>query len=426
MSHWRQPRRLVVGGTEPATLLDEPMPGLEALGRCRAHDVLDLRDVPPRRHPGEGRPRDDGREPRVAGAVPRSPVVEFAWRVPLRMKCATAWGSGCCGRCCDRYVPDGAGRAAEDGIRGARSSRGWPARSASGVGTSWLRRGSAGTDSSAPRLSPICGSASRRERVAGRTCSGRCVMFHGVARAAMKVCFVCSEYPPSVHGGIGTYTAVLGQALRRRGHEVRVIGVYPPTVRASRSDRTMTACRSGGSRAARPGRMARGPLPALRHDPALGPGGRDRLRRGSRLRGLVRGLAPAARAHHLAPARRRNLLRGRSRRSGRTRCHALAGESLAHGAPTSCAPSAGTPRDAPRRSSGSPRLSTTVLYNPIEVPPASDWSDRDVQPGGIHRHPDRQERRGRADTRLAVVLERCPGAELHMYGKEPRSKTANL
>ena len=43
----------------------------------------------------------------------------------------------------------------------------------------------------------------------------------------MKACFVCSEYPPSLHGGIGTYTRVLGRALRHRGHEVRVIGVYP-------------------------------------------------------------------------------------------------------------------------------------------------------------------------------------------------------
>lgn len=42
----------------------------------------------------------------------------------------------------------------------------------------------------------------------------------------MKICFVCSEYPPGPHGGIGTMTQVLGRALARRGHEVRVIGVY--------------------------------------------------------------------------------------------------------------------------------------------------------------------------------------------------------
>lgn len=43
----------------------------------------------------------------------------------------------------------------------------------------------------------------------------------------MNLCFVCSEYPPSPHGGIGTFTRVLGRALARRGHGVRVIGVYP-------------------------------------------------------------------------------------------------------------------------------------------------------------------------------------------------------
>lgn len=44
----------------------------------------------------------------------------------------------------------------------------------------------------------------------------------------MNLCFVCSEYPPSPHGGIGTFTQVLGRALVRRGHAVRVVGVYPP------------------------------------------------------------------------------------------------------------------------------------------------------------------------------------------------------
>ncbi|HVB59174.1 MAG TPA: glycosyltransferase family 4 protein [Candidatus Acidoferrales bacterium] len=43
----------------------------------------------------------------------------------------------------------------------------------------------------------------------------------------MKVCFICSEYPPGAHGGIGTMTQVLGRGLARQGHEVRVVGVYP-------------------------------------------------------------------------------------------------------------------------------------------------------------------------------------------------------
>lgn len=44
----------------------------------------------------------------------------------------------------------------------------------------------------------------------------------------MNVCFVCSEYPPGSHGGIGTFTQVLGRGLVREGHGVRVIGTYEP------------------------------------------------------------------------------------------------------------------------------------------------------------------------------------------------------
>ncbi|MGE0761331.1 MAG: glycosyltransferase family 4 protein [Pirellulaceae bacterium] len=43
----------------------------------------------------------------------------------------------------------------------------------------------------------------------------------------MKICFVCGEYPPGPHGGIGTFTQILGRALVAAGHEVRVTGVYP-------------------------------------------------------------------------------------------------------------------------------------------------------------------------------------------------------
>ena len=43
----------------------------------------------------------------------------------------------------------------------------------------------------------------------------------------VKICFICSEYPPGPHGGIGTMTQVLGRALAEAGHEVRSMGVYP-------------------------------------------------------------------------------------------------------------------------------------------------------------------------------------------------------
>jgi glycogen synthase len=42
----------------------------------------------------------------------------------------------------------------------------------------------------------------------------------------MKICFVCSEYPPGPHGGIGSLVQTLARALAGRGHRVRVIGVY--------------------------------------------------------------------------------------------------------------------------------------------------------------------------------------------------------
>lgn len=49
----------------------------------------------------------------------------------------------------------------------------------------------------------------------------------------MKIGFVCNEYPPSRHGGIGTMTQILSRALVRAGHEVRVAGVYGDVSRAT-------------------------------------------------------------------------------------------------------------------------------------------------------------------------------------------------
>jgi glycosyltransferase involved in cell wall biosynthesis len=43
----------------------------------------------------------------------------------------------------------------------------------------------------------------------------------------MKICFVCNEYPPGPHGGIGTMTQILSRALVQAGHEVRSVGIYP-------------------------------------------------------------------------------------------------------------------------------------------------------------------------------------------------------
>ena len=43
----------------------------------------------------------------------------------------------------------------------------------------------------------------------------------------MRLCIICSEYPPGPHGGIGTRYRLLGRHLVAEGHEVRVIGAYP-------------------------------------------------------------------------------------------------------------------------------------------------------------------------------------------------------
>lgn len=40
----------------------------------------------------------------------------------------------------------------------------------------------------------------------------------------LRLCFVCDEYPPGAHGGIGTCVQVLARALAAAGHAVRVVG----------------------------------------------------------------------------------------------------------------------------------------------------------------------------------------------------------
>lgn len=44
---------------------------------------------------------------------------------------------------------------------------------------------------------------------------------------ALSICFVCDEYPPGPHGGIGTFVQMLARALVNAGHEAKVVGMYP-------------------------------------------------------------------------------------------------------------------------------------------------------------------------------------------------------
>ena len=43
----------------------------------------------------------------------------------------------------------------------------------------------------------------------------------------MKVCFICPEYPEGPHGGIGSIVQLMGRNMVQKGHEVKVIGIYP-------------------------------------------------------------------------------------------------------------------------------------------------------------------------------------------------------
>ncbi len=44
----------------------------------------------------------------------------------------------------------------------------------------------------------------------------------------MHVCFLCNEYPPGLHGGLGSKIQVLSRGLVARGHQVSVVGLYSP------------------------------------------------------------------------------------------------------------------------------------------------------------------------------------------------------
>lgn len=42
----------------------------------------------------------------------------------------------------------------------------------------------------------------------------------------MHICFLCNEYPPGQHGGVGSFTQTLGRSLVARGNKVTVVGFY--------------------------------------------------------------------------------------------------------------------------------------------------------------------------------------------------------
>jgi glycosyltransferase involved in cell wall biosynthesis len=42
----------------------------------------------------------------------------------------------------------------------------------------------------------------------------------------LRLVYLCNEYPPASHGGIGAFTALLATRLAARGHSVHVVGLY--------------------------------------------------------------------------------------------------------------------------------------------------------------------------------------------------------
>src|SRR5262245_41538365 len=42
----------------------------------------------------------------------------------------------------------------------------------------------------------------------------------------MHICFLCNEYPPGRHGGVGSFTQTLARALVNCDHKATVIGLY--------------------------------------------------------------------------------------------------------------------------------------------------------------------------------------------------------
>ena len=59
----------------------------------------------------------------------------------------------------------------------------------------------------------------------------------------MHVCFLCNEYPPGRHGGVGSFTQTLSRALSARGHQVSVVGIYPPERQGEEDDQGVRVLR---------------------------------------------------------------------------------------------------------------------------------------------------------------------------------------
>jgi glycosyltransferase involved in cell wall biosynthesis len=64
----------------------------------------------------------------------------------------------------------------------------------------------------------------------------------------LHIVFLCNEYPPSSHGGIGSFTQTMARALTARGHKVTVMGLYPQSRDSHENDRGTSVVRLAHAR----------------------------------------------------------------------------------------------------------------------------------------------------------------------------------
>jgi len=64
----------------------------------------------------------------------------------------------------------------------------------------------------------------------------------------MNIALVCNEYPPSLAGGIGTWTQSFARGLVRKGHNVWVVGIYSGAKIGQEKDLGVSICRIPASK----------------------------------------------------------------------------------------------------------------------------------------------------------------------------------
>ena len=236
----------------------------------------------------------------------------------------------------------------------------------------------------------------------------------------MRLCFICPEYPPGPHGGVGTMTRILARALVRAGHEARVVGVHPVDYPApdSEEDQGVRVYRLRE----RPGR---GGWVRARHELYRVVAGWARRREID----LVEG--PDSRGWFAGWPRLPVPVVQRSNGSYTYFAHELGGnvdrltfrlERWSYRRATAWAAVSRHTGSITARLFGLPEGPAAILHNPVEVP--------DETPPFPSRSPNRVVFTGTLTPKKGIlslidawpgVKAKSPSAELHMFGKDTRS-----